>query len=68
MLQRPLLLESDDDVGAQYDSRRPHEGLECLQEVPGRDPFEVEPGDQLLNALGPSQVRRQDLRGEGQTL
>jgi hypothetical protein len=38
--------------------------LECLREVPGRDHFEVETRDQLVNGLGLPQVRRQDLRGE----
>jgi len=38
--------------------------LEGLGEVAGADALEVEPGDQLVEALGPTQVRRQDGRSE----
>src|SRR5437899_5128937 len=33
-------------------------------EVSGADPFEVQPGNQLLDALGLAQIRRQNLRGK----
>ena len=48
--------------GAGRESRgvRAEERLEGLGEVASADALEVEPGDQLVEALGPTQVRRQD--------
>jgi len=39
-----------------------------LAEVTGADPTQVEPGDQLLNALGLPKIRRQDVAGESDTM
>ena len=42
----------------------PEQGLEGLREVARAHTLEVQPGDQLLDALGLAQVRREDLAGE----
>ena len=40
------------------------QGLERLCEIARRDPFQVQPGNQFLDALRAPQVGRQDLGGE----
>src|SRR3954463_8096787 len=42
----------------------PEERHQGLRELPGRDALQVEPGQQLLDVPGPSQVGRQDGRAE----
>jgi hypothetical protein len=54
-------LQAGDRGGRQPRSVGSQEGL---REVARADPLEVQTGDQLLQALGPAQVGRQDRRGE----
>ena len=43
---------------------RSQQGLQGLGEVAGADAFEIEPWDQLVDALGASQIRWQNLAGK----
>jgi len=38
--------------------------LQCLGEVAGADAFEIQPGDQCVDALDLTQIRRKNIRGE----
>jgi hypothetical protein len=67
-LPLPRRLEPGERGGREPRSVRAEQGLEGLGEVAGADALEVEPGDQLVETLGPLQVRRQDRRGELLTL
>ena len=60
----PNGLQPGDGRGRQARTVRPHQGFQGLAEVARADALQVQPGDQLLDALGLSQVRRQNLRGE----
>src|SRR5262249_33817917 len=60
----PDALESGDGGRRQPLGLWAEQGRQRLTEVAGADPLEVEPGDQLLDALGLAQVRRQDRRGK----
>jgi site-specific DNA recombinase len=60
----PGRLEPGDRGRREARGLRPEQGREGLGEVAGADALEVEPGDQLVEAPGPLQIRRQDRRGE----
>ena len=64
----PGCLEVGDGSGRESCRIRAEDRLDGLGQVAGADPGEVEPGDQLVEALGPLQVRRQDRRGEPDAL
>lgn len=64
----PDRLEPGDGRGREVRCVGAEDRLEGLGEVAGADPLEVEPGDQLLQALGAAEVGRQDGGGEFLTL
>ncbi|EGV27657.1 hypothetical protein ThidrDRAFT_4532 [Thiorhodococcus drewsii AZ1] len=64
MLLAPLLLETHDRVGRQPLGPIAEQRRERLLIVPGRDPLEIEPGDQFLDAARALQIRRQQARVE----
>src|SRR5262249_34398266 len=64
VLVLPQPLEARDGRGRQALGLGAEQRGQRLAEVAGRNPLEVQPGDQLLDALGLAQVRRQDRRGE----
>jgi len=60
----PDLLQPHDGAGGEAGSIGTEQGVERVAEVAGRDALEIEPRQQLLHALGPPQVRRQQLAAE----
>ena len=47
--------------------RQDQQGFQSIAEVACTDALEIEPGDQLVDAPGASQVRRQNTAGESHT-
>jgi hypothetical protein len=68
LLLDPGLLEPNDGRRRQAGSLRADQVLQVLREVAGGDALEVEPGDQLVDRLRPSKVRRQNLARETEAL
>ena len=57
----PGLLRAHDRAWRQTGRDRAQEGGKGFAEVAGGDALEVEPGQELLDGTGPSEVRRQEL-------
>src|SRR5699024_83138 len=59
MLLNPLGLESADGIGRQAAGLLAQQGTQGLLKVAGRHPFQVQPGNKLINASGTLQIRLQ---------
>ena len=64
VLVAPLLFEPDDDVGTESLGLLADERLQHLTKVARRDSFEIQPGDQLFDGVGPSEIGGQHARRE----
>ncbi len=64
----PLLLESDDHVGAEAFSLLANQSLQGFSKIIGGNSFEVEPRDQLFDRLGSTKVSRQHTGRELHTI
>ena len=68
VLLAPLLLETNDNVGAEPLGIDAHQRLQGLGVVARRDALQVQPRDKLLDGSALPQIGRQDRRGEGDPL
>ena len=68
MIVPPIRLQPGDRAGRQARRVRTQQGRQRIGEIAGRNAFQVKPGQQVLDRLGPPQIGRQDRRGELQPI
>jgi hypothetical protein len=60
----PDLLQAGDRGGRKARRVRPQKGRQRVAKVAAGDPLQIQPGQEVFQALGAAQIARQDRRGE----